>query len=816
MSTRSLLSCAYALILAACWSQLAAAQTAEEIAFFEKHIRPVLVKECYSCHSQQAEEEVGGGLLLDTREGIRTGGDLGAAVVPGSVRRSLLIKAVRQTDDDLAMPPEKKLSNEVIARFEQWVAMGAPDPRDGVSAASKYEIDIDEGRKFWAFQPPEKQTVPSVKDRAWPRSGIDRFLLAALEREGMSPVADADPYTLLRRLHFDLTGLPPSPEEIDAFVEHHATDPQAAVAEVTDKLLDSPAFGERWARHWLDVARYAESSGMSANFTYPHAWRYRDWVIDAFNSDMPYNEFVRRQIAGDLIYTNDPNEKAANQIATGFLAIGPKSHDERNRRQFAADLADEQLDATFQAFQALTVACARCHDHKFDPIPQTDYYAVAGIFLATDTHFGTARIGTNRNVSDLIELPAEASVSAAVEPLSESRRAAIERQLERLREQRSEAGRENIGRLIVLRSQIATLNSQLQSYQDDGTPKALAMGVSDRRFTFDTRLLIRGELDQPGDRVRRGVPQVLSESQPTIRRGSGRRELADWIASKENPLTARVIVNRVWLHLIGRGLVATPDNFGASGMTPSHPELLDYLAVEFMADGWSVKNLIRRVVLSRAYQLSSELDPANYERDPDNVFVWRMPTRRLEAEALRDSMLLVGGNLDEESPTGSPVARAGDANTARMRTTPGTRATYRSVYLPIVRDRLPEVLTLFDFPDPSLIAGERARTTIPGQALFLLNNIFVVRQADGLATSLLDHMENTTGSRATSTGELSEEAVIDAVQLAYRKCFSRNASDSEVNAAIQFLEEYGKSHSLRATWTAFSQALIASAEFAQR
>jgi hypothetical protein len=775
---------------------------AAQIAFFEKNIRPVLVKECYTCHATTAKK-IKGGLTLDTRSGLREGGDSGPAIVPGKPSQSLLLKAIKHQHETLKMPPKKKLPDAVIADFEKWIAMGAPDPRDG-DKAGKYEINIKKGRKFWSFRPPKKMPPPKVQSTAWPRGAIDRFLLAGLEAKGLKPVADAGPRALLRRLYFDLTGLPPRPAEVEVFVKQAAANRQRALAAVVDRLLASPRFGERWGRHWLDVARYAESSGRTANFAYPHAWRYRDYVIAAFNKDKPFDQFVREQLAGDLLPAKNDRQKAEFLIATGFLALGPKAHDEASGLRFEMDVADEQIDATFQAFQGLTVACARCHDHKFDPIPQKDYYALAGIFRSTKTCYGTIRVFLNFHSSPLVSLPRGAGVTAPLRTLTKERRAAIEEQVTNLNDQsRQITGRNAFLRRIFLRSRIATLRSQLELYESDGTPKGLAMGVRESFLDGDSRLYVRGELNQPGERVKRGFPQVLTTRQPDIRRGSGRRELADWIASRDNPLTARVLVNRVWLHLFGRGLVPTPDNFGASGRRPSNPALLDYLAVRFVENGWSVKKLIRTIVLSRAYQLSARFDPKNFEADPDNVLVWRVPKRRLEAEALRDAILAVAGRLDLTPPRGSAVSRGGEGNvTFRFfRGNPaGAADAHRSVYLPIIRDRLPELLTLFDFPDPSLIIGERATTTVPAQALYLMNNPFVIRQAEALADRLL-------AGAGTDAAKLKR---------AYLLCFSRPPSARELKRARQFLVRYGQDHSRSATWAALCQAFLGSAEFSHR
>jgi hypothetical protein len=776
--------------------------TPEQIAFFEKSIRPVLVKECYACHAAGAMK-VRGGLMLDTRDGLRKGGDSGPALVPGDPRNSLLVKALKHSQDDLKMPPKKKLPAEVVADFEKWVAQGAPDPRGGAVRVTKNEIDIEKGRTFWSFRPPAQAAPPAVRDAAWPRGDIDLFLLAGLEAKGLRPAPDADARTLLRRLSFDLTGLPPTPEDVEAFVTEYAANPEAALGAAADRLLASPRFGERWGRHWLDVARYAESSGRANNFAYPHAWRYRDYVIASFNADKPYDQFVREQLAGDLLAARDDAQKTEFLTATGFLAVGPKTHNERDRRQFEMDLADEQIDATFQAFQALTVACARCHDHKFDPVPQKDYYALAGIFRSTQTCYGTIRIIQSNHPSPLLELPKSGGAPAGLEPLTAEARAEIEKQMKDLRERATMVtGQNAFLQRIFLGTRRAVLASRLTLYEADGTPRLLAMGARERPNPSASRLYVRGELDQPGETVPRGFPQVLTARQPAITGGSGRRELADWIASKENPLTARVMANRVWLHLVGRGLVATPDNFGASGQRPSHPALLDHLALSFAANGWSVKKLVRAVVLSRAYRMSSRFDRTNFEADPDNVLVWRVPQRRLESEALRDTMLALAGRLDLAPPRGDAVARNGEGNVG-FRFRPDEAAAtdpHRTVYLPVVRDLVPEVLTLFDFPDPSLIIGERATTTIPAQSLYLMNNPFVIRQAGAMADKLLAGAGN------------------DAARLrrAYLLCYARPPSDKEVEAARHFLDDYGQKQTRRATWAALCQALFAGAEFSHR
>jgi len=815
--------------------------TPEQVAFFEKKIRPVLVDNCYKCHSAEAEK-VKGGLTLDTREGARRGGDSGPVVVPGNIEKSKLVVSLRHKNPDTAMPPKGKLPDAVIADFEAWVKVGAPDPREGAAVApKKYEIDLEKGRQFWAFQTPKKVPPPAVKNAAWVKSPVDAFLLAELEKKGLTPVGDADRRTLVRRVYLDLTGLPPTPDEVEAFV---ADNGPGAFEKVVDALLASPRFGERWGRHWLDVARYAESTGKTVNVNYPHAWRYRDYVVAAFNSDKPFDQFVQEQLAGDLMPpTDDPKKKAERVIATGFLAIGAKTLNERNGLQFELDVADEQIDATTQAFLGITAACARCHDHKFDPIPQKDYYALAGIFRSTETCYGTVRFIQSQRPSPTIPLPKECGLPAGTpDTLTPAEKARIEKQIEDLNKQIQDAT--DPIRRIFPTGQVALLRARLDMFDTEGNPKLLAMGVRDKpaakggpggfgpggfgpkggfggsNTIADSPVYNRGEPDKPTtDRVPRGTLQVMSNVPLKIRPGtSGRLDLAEWIASKDNPLTARVMANRVWLHLFGRGLVPTADNFGAAGQPPRHPELLDYLALTFTEKGWSVKTLIKTVVMSHAYQLDSKTDAKNHEADPDNALVWRMSPRRLDAEAMRDSMLAVSGQLDTAPPVGSVVARVGEGPPGGARLGGGggvlqaindPRNVHRSVYLPIVRDNLPEALALFDAPDPSLIAADRPTTTVPAQGLFLLNNPFVIRAAEAAADKLM---------KGTTTDS-------ECVRAAYLVFYGRPPNEKEFQNAESFLKAYTDQLTKdrvpagrrpRDTWAAFCQALFASAEFQYR
>ena len=777
--------------------------TAEQLRFFEAKIRPVLATRCAGCHSAEAPK-LKGGLRVDSREGLRTGGDTGPAVVPGRLDESQLIAAIRYENEALRMPPKAKLADEVIADFEEWVRMGAPDPRGGSESKPRSKAladsrEIEKARQAWAFQPPKAVPAPKVKDTAWPRTDVDRFVLAGLESDGLKPVADADRMALIRRVTFDLIGLPPTPGDVEAFAGDGSP---AAFAKVVDRLLASPRFGERWGRHWLDVARYAESTG-KVNMTYPQAWRYRDWVIAAFNADKPYDRFIREQVAGDLLPAETPRDRADQLIATGFLALGPKTQNTQDRKQFLVDLADEQIDVTSQAFLGLTVACARCHDHKFDPISQRDYYALSGIFQSTQTRYGTLPgLVQNANPSPLIELPREADLPSAQPTLTPDRRTALGAQLEEWVKARDALTPDEFmtPKAFQVRTRLAMLRFRLASYRPDGTPRTYVMGVVDRPEPVDSPLYARGELDHPGEAVPRGLVRVLSAgSPPSVGRGSGRRELAEWLASRENSLTARVMVNRVWLHLFGRGLVATPDNFGSAGQPASHPELLDTLAVSFMDHGWSVKGLIRRIVTSRAYQLASTHDPKDFEVDPDNALAWRMSPRRLEAEPIRDAMLAISGRLMLEPPVGSAVAQAGEGPVGPFRGfNQDGQDMHRAVYLPVVRDLLPESLSLFDFADPSLATGERASTSGPTQALYLMNSPFVIRQAEAAAARLM-------------VGEEDDDARI---QLAYLRFLARRPTSAEVDRARTFLAGFAPEDPTRKpAWTAFCQALFAGAEF---
>jgi len=692
------------------------ALTSDEIHFFETKIRPVLIKECYGCHSSKAGN-ARGGLTLDTKERMAIGGATGPAVVPGNLEESLLYQAICYSEYE--MPPNGQLSSQVIDDFRRWIEMGAPDPRSQQVQkiqATITEDDIDHAKStFWAYRDPVGNLPGPVSDEQWAISEIDRYILAELELSNLKPSVDASSTDVLRRLSFDLIGLPPTPQQIAFFETMWAKDPNEAISYVADRLLDSSHFGERWGRHWMDVVRYGESSGRSINMTYPNAWRYRDYIIQSFNKDKPYDQFVQEQIAGDLLPVDTDDDFADHLIATTFLAIGSKNVNENNRVQFAADLVDEQIDATTRVFLGMSVACARCHDHKFDAIRQSDYYALAGIFQSTKTYFGNpqSELGafsdpTDKQTSNLIILPVDRSSPYAT-ALPLDKLAQIREQMEQERlamlqsRQRSQGNPASAQRERNLYNRrMAELSGILASVDKEGKPKSFCMGVQDADQAVDAKLLVRGEIDQAADRIPRGFPSVLVRQQPKIRQGSsGRLELARWIGSEQNTLAARVMVNRIWMHLIGAGIVRSTENFGVTGEPPSHPELLDYLALRFIDSGWSVKSLIRDIVTSRTYRISSEYNEAHHQVDPDNQLVWRANPRRLDAEAIRDAMLSISGELDTKPPNASLVAALGYTRVIGGRVIPN-----RSMMTALG----------FDLSMPSLIGGQNQAGMLGGQA----------------------------------------------------------------------------------------------------
>ena len=738
--------------------------------YFERNVRPLLANNCYQCHSAK-EGKFKGGLSLDTKAGLLKGGDSGKVIAGKNPKSSLLWQAVRQTGE-LKMPPKKKLNSREIAVLTKWIKMGAPDPREAVLKEVVVEstIDVEKGREFWAFQLPAKGGLPTPTRAGWAKTDIDRFVLAKLEEKGLVPNAATEKRVLLRRLYFDLIGLPPSAEAVETFVRD---DSRSAMERVVDELLASPRFGERWGRHWLDVARYAESNGMERNQLYPHAWRYRDYVLASFNADKPFDQFIREQIAGDLLAQDEPDRRDELIIATGFLAMGPKSLNERDRRQFQMDVVDEQIDIATRATMAITVSCARCHDHKFDPVSMVDYYALAGIFKSSKTQFNQGATQGVRQRSGLIELSKEANEADGVTyaPKTSSK------------------------------SKKKKKNSRNKKTAKPSGP--VAMGVVDGNVE-DCAVHIRGDVANLGQRVARGIPAVMRIGDGPAFAGdaSGRRELAGWLVAKENPLTARVFVNRVWHHLFGRGIVRTVDNFGETGARPSNQALLDHLAMGFMADGWSVKRLVKRMVLTRTYQLSSAPNPANSEIDAENEFFWKANHRRLDAESIRDAILSISGGLNFDPPTGSVVATMGetqiDRNLKQLAMVQAERP-YRSVYLPVVRNNVSGMMTTFDFAEPSMIVGQRSITTVPSQALFLMNSRFMLKHSLAVAERILGDSSLTARER---------------VGRVYRQVLNRKPNALERERALAFVEScLAKEPDEANAWAGLVQAVFGSAEF---
>ncbi|MEK6262616.1 MAG: PSD1 and planctomycete cytochrome C domain-containing protein [Planctomycetota bacterium] len=595
-------------------AQFAGTPTDEQLAFFEKRIRPLLVERCYECHSASSKE-IGGSLLLDSRPGIVKGGDNGPPIVPGDSEASLLTTAVSYTNADLKMPPNKKLSDAEIADLATWITMRAPDPRTTSTIIPRKTMDVTEARTRWPFAPVVDPPVPAVRNAKWPRNDVDRFIRAAQEAKGLSPVDDADRRVLIHRATFDLIGLPPTPAEVTAFV-NDAADTPTAFAKVVDRLLESPHYGERWGRHWLDVVRYADTAGDNSDYPIPQMIKYRDWVIEALNRDLPYDQFIRDQLAGDLLDDSgaSPSLDDRNQhvIATGYIALA---------RRFGSRVDDypqhltieDTIDNLGRAFLGLSLSCARCHDHKFDPISTDDYYAVYGIFQST--RYPWPGIELEKKQRDLVPLAPGDVVEAATRE-RKVKLAEFDAQLKRLDEEKKSA---NDDQKKEIDKRIGSTKKQRDDLNNSPLPFDTAYAVAEGKKLENARIQIKGNPDKTGDEVPRRFLSVLGgQTLPPDEQSSGRRQLADWIASSDNPLTARVMVNRIWLNHFGQGLVPTPNDFGKQGRPPTHPELLDWLSRRFVESGWSMKAMHRLLMNSRTYQLASaELGARSAEQEQE-------------------------------------------------------------------------------------------------------------------------------------------------------------------------------------------------------
>ena len=874
-----------------------------DLEFFEKNVRPILIENCYECHGPDKQK---GGLRLDSRAATLRGGDSGPALTPGEPERSAMIKAISYADPDFQMPPKNPLQKREVQILTEWVMRGAPDPREVSEPPKHYTFAKTD---HWAYQP-IRPSVPPATDSAWPRSDIDRYIFAKLEAEKIAPGEDADKATLLRRVYYDLIGLPPTPEQIDSFLEDKSPE---AFARLVDELLASPRFGERWGRHWLDIARFAESVTLRG-LVFNHAWRYRDYVIGSYNRDLPFNQFITEQIAGDLLETKSIEETHRARAATTYLVLGNFNYEEQDKEQLRMDIVDEQLDTIGKGLLGQTLGCARCHDHKFDPIPTRDYYAMAGIFrnVKSAEH---ANVSTwldltltlpeeqeeglkeqerkvaelNRAIRKQTELIAQHSPTKAA-TLSNLPGIVVDDAQAKLvgdwqhstfnkpflgagyvHDQNAGKGSKTItfhpelkmtgkyevrfaytsgdnratrvpitilhaggettvhvnerqpppiashfvslgqfdfekgnqGYVIVGTGEtdghviadaihflpldavdvaasaekgsnsvvIAELNKSLNALKKElteltatGPKRPMVMSVREEATIEDARIHIRGTVHNLGVKVPRGVLSVASKKTGGDfnfnSTSSGRRELAAWITHSGNPLTARVYVNRVWLWLFGTGLVRTPDNFGTTGEAPTHPELLDFVAHRFVTNGWSTKKLVREIVLSRTYALSS---PANPDRDLENRLYSRANRRRLDAESMRDTILAISGRLDLNG--GGPTFNSGTPADFGY----ADDSTRRSVYVPAFRNALPQIFELFDFADTSVVTGNRNMSIVAPQALFFLNHPFIIENAAAAA-------------KKNSSGQTRERII-----RAYRGCLGRHPRSSEITLAEQHL-----------------------------
>ena len=923
MATR--LPALFAFVLIWCDAPQSWATDQNNLDFFESRIRPVLIEHCYECHSSDAKE-VKGGLRVDYAAGISRGGDSGPAIVAGKPDESLLLQSLRF--ESFEMPPGGRLSESVIKDFEHWIESGAIDPRASEPTSNQAvvdQIDIEKGRQFWSFQPVRGVQPPTTGRPEWSQNPIDAFVLRRLEDAGISPSPGATRQTLLRRIYYDLIGLPPTAEQIQQFNRSNQS-----IESLTDQLLSSSQFGVHWGRHWLDVARYADSNGGDFNATFHNAWRYRDYIVNSYNLDKPFDQLVREQIAGDLIDFETWQQQRDGIVATGFLMVGAKMLSERDKTKLTMDVIDEQINTIGQAFLGLTLGCARCHDHKFDPIPTEDYYALAGIFKSTRALQGESQKyvstwprralpvsaerkrqfdvyskeksdleqqikSTEKEISMLkqqrIELDGSALVvddakakmfgtwkSSTFRPgffgknyrhdedkgkgkkraefhfdslrsdvtydvqvahvsggglatnvpiiikhhggetevtLNQMAQPSIDGQFTSVGEFRFESSaqitisnrdtdgfvivdavrlvstqgsnestessraiRELGNQLMSCKVKLDRLKSRQRTLNDDAPdPLPEAIAVGEAKQIVDCQVCIRGEHANPGEVVPRGTVQVVAPHDVEFSSAeSGRRELANWVASEENPLTARVYVNRVWQHLLGKGIVVTPDNFGIQGSRPSHPELLDYLTREFMSDQWSTKRLIRRIVLSRTYQQSCDDRDAPWNIDPENRLLWKANRKSIPAESIRDSIQYIAGSLDL-NPAASPVVGLGTLTSQRSAGgrsfDPTLHQNRRSIYLPMIRNEMPDFLTTFDMADPDLVTGLRPVTTVPSQSLLLINKPFVIEQASRTAEKI---------TRGKNVRDL-RSAIVEAYQLV----FARHPDDQELDFSRAFL-----------------------------
>ncbi|MFN9372731.1 MAG: PSD1 and planctomycete cytochrome C domain-containing protein [Planctomycetaceae bacterium] len=808
----------YTLIVGLLLAQAPAAEGApspEDLAFFETSVRPVLVEHCGKCHGATRQWA---SLRLDSRDAFLKGGDSGPAIVPGKPEESLLIQAVRQTDENLKMPPEGRLTDRQIADLVRWIERGAAFPQSAVATGRTRDPN------HWAFQPRAAVVPPAVTHADQVRTPVDQFLLQRLEAEGLALAPETDRATRLRRVTVELTGLPPTPGEIAAFLADERPD---AYDRVVDRLLASPAYGERWGRHWLDVARYADSNGLDENVCHGNAWRYRDWVVSAVNADLPFDEFLVQQLAGDLLMVSSESQRQSSLTATGFLTIGPKVLAEVDEAKMRMDIVDEQIETVGRAFLGLTLGCARCHDHKFDPIQTSEYYALAGVFKSTktmDQYTKVARWHENplpgeeaRQVERAFGEQLRTLRQALQQAVDQANAAA--RQALRAEQAAGEAGAaappsEPTAEQLEAkypeetRGALKKQREELAAFEKAGPEVPTAMGVTEDAV-IDVAVHLRGNPLKLGEVVSRSVPAVFRGAVPPqfFPHESGRRQLAQWLTDPRHPLTSRVIVNRVWRWHFGRGLVRSTDNFGLLGELPSHPELLDWLANWFVTEGWSLKELHRLLVTSAVYRQSSTASPEGLEKDPANRLYGRADVRRLEAESVRDALLAAGDQLEQQ--LGGSLLKVKNRayffdHTSKDLT--DYTSDRRSLYLPVVRNNVYDLFQLLDYPDAAVPSGDRATTTVAPQALLMLNSDFVMQSADRLAARLLAQ----------------EGRDEDRIATLWLRAYGRSPSPAEVAESLKYLGELEQALAAgqpatpevrRAAWNVLCHTTVAANEF---
>ncbi len=923
-------------------------ENADRLAFFESRIRPVLISYCYECHSADSKE-VRGGLLVDSREGLAVGGDSGSAIHREKPEESLLLKALRY-EDGLEMPPAKKLPDSVIADFEQWIRDGATDPRSGKVPVRKAAVDLEKGREFWSFRPVAKPSVPEG-DREWARNEIDQFISSHWP-EGTSPPQDAAADVVLRRLHIVLTGLLPEPEEQKQFIAAWNENPDEAVAGAVDRLLLSPRYAERWGRHWLDVVRFAESTGGGRSMMLPDAWRFRDYVIDSFRRDKPFPQLVREHLAGDLLPSSTDAQHDEQVVGSGYLMLGAINYEEQDKEQLRMDVVDEQIDSLGRTFLGMTLGCARCHDHKFDPVPAADYYALAGIFRST-------KALVPGNVSGWVTRPLKKGVDQAAIDAWKLKDGELEKQIASLKklvrnrgtrtsapgiqdlagvivddseavlegvwtdsmfqqpflgdgyrhsgqprkgikatysatlpkddeyvvrmvinhaESRSdrvpvmishvdgetqvevsqrnsppgdgvfaELGRfrfsaDTPAKVVVLAEQASPgyvivdaiqfvsasmmpasempvelagqnreqLESRLKALEEERKKHAaakpdapVAMCVEDEKQPADWHLHVRGEIRNLGPVVPRGFLSVTEQASLASRPAggfagsSGRRELAEWVASDSNPLTARVLANRIWLNVMGEGLVRTPDNFGTTGELPTHPALLDFLASALVHDdAWSTRAMIRRLCLSRTFRMTSVPDSKLASKDPDNRLWTHAFERRMDAETVRDCLLQISGQLDLKVVAGPTIGRVSQYDNEYHHADHPMFC--RSVFVPTFRNSVLDAFEIFDAANPNSVVGRRNESTRPAQALYLMNSPFVAAQASYAARRVLKEEEF-------------QQAGVDfRVDYVFRRCVGRLPVPEEKALVLEIV---GDDPNSETAWAEVFHSLFASFSF---